>query len=292
MDRNRTKPKKRPDQGPPRGFHRIPGGGSSAVLGLLAAVVACGNRNHHGPLFGGVAEAFSAPPPAPVPPPGQRFRALFLASGSGDDPSHGDRPAPKKKTKKKSRRLVLNPNLDRDLFAKGGVATITPDGVVVAAEEAGRPRSSKLGVPTKPRKPKKGSGSGKSLSAKARRLRNQRTAGGTIDSSASEGRKGLSSIARKEDEPVRIATARRGSKTVTMVQGMGASTPPEERKALLKKLKARVGGGGTLVDGVLEVQGSHAETVLGVLRSAGYAKASIVGGGGSGQRKKTKTKTK
>eukprot|EP00536_Pseudo-nitzschia_multiseries_P009163 jgi/Psemu1/22527/gm1.22527_g len=198
---------------------------------------------------------------------------LFLsATQQNNDNDNDNDTEEKKKKKKKSRRLVINPNLNRDLFAGGGVATITSDGVVKVAppdpSASGR-TSSKLGVPTKPSRKKQDSNrSNKRLSAKAEKLRNQRTAGGTINSNSSQ----TSRSASPADEDVRIATAKRGSKTVTMVQGMAAASN-DERKRLLKKLKAKVGGGGTVVEGVLEIQGSHAETVRSVLVAEGYAKA-------------------
>eukprot|EP00549_Striatella_unipunctata_P017644 CAMPEP_0118677382 /NCGR_PEP_ID=MMETSP0800-20121206/2598_1 /TAXON_ID=210618 ORGANISM="Striatella unipunctata, Strain CCMP2910" /NCGR_SAMPLE_ID=MMETSP0800 /ASSEMBLY_ACC=CAM_ASM_000638 /LENGTH=53 /DNA_ID=CAMNT_0006573053 /DNA_START=120 /DNA_END=281 /DNA_ORIENTATION=+ len=51
----------------------------------------------------------------------------------------------------------------------------------------------------------------------------------------------------------------------------------DDRKALLKTIKASLGSGGTLVDGVLEVQGSFADKVVEVLKKNGYSKARKVG---------------
>ena len=50
----------------------------------------------------------------------------------------------------------------------------------------------------------------------------------------------------------------------------------KDRKELLKEMKAKLGGGGTLVQGVLELQGSHAEKVLEILNMKGYAKARVI----------------
>jgi translation initiation factor 1 len=52
--------------------------------------------------------------------------------------------------------------------------------------------------------------------------------------------------------------------------------PMSDRKTLLKEMKAKLGGGGTLVDGVLELQGSHADKVLEILKSKGYSQAKVV----------------
>ena len=53
--------------------------------------------------------------------------------------------------------------------------------------------------------------------------------------------------------------------------------PMKDRKVLLKEMKAKLGGGGTVVDGVLELQGSHADRVLEMLKKKGYSSAKIVG---------------
>jgi translation initiation factor 1 len=56
----------------------------------------------------------------------------------------------------------------------------------------------------------------------------------------------------------------RGGKSVTVVRGLaldGAAL-----LALSKQLKAACGSGGTLKDGVIEVQGDHVATVMGALQ--------------------------
>ena len=45
---------------------------------------------------------------------------------------------------------------------------------------------------------------------------------------------------------------------------------------MLKELKKKVGGGGTLVQGVLEIQGSHGIKVLDYLKTKGYLQAKII----------------
>jgi translation initiation factor 1 (eIF-1/SUI1) len=47
----------------------------------------------------------------------------------------------------------------------------------------------------------------------------------------------------------------------------------EERKKLLKEIKKRIGGGGSLIEGIVEVQGSHSDVVLKTLKSKGYTQA-------------------
>ena len=51
----------------------------------------------------------------------------------------------------------------------------------------------------------------------------------------------------------------------------------QDRKVLLKEMKKKFGGGGTLVDGVLELQGSHADKALAILKKNGYSQAKKIG---------------
>jgi translation initiation factor 1 len=60
----------------------------------------------------------------------------------------------------------------------------------------------------------------------------------------------------------------RGGKTVTVVRGLPLA--PEALQALGKKLRAACGAGGTARDGVLEVQGDHADKVLALLLAEGH----------------------
>jgi translation initiation factor 1 len=60
----------------------------------------------------------------------------------------------------------------------------------------------------------------------------------------------------------------RGGKTVTLVRGL-----PLDAKALAdlgKQLRTACGAGGTLKDGVLEVQGDHLERVIEFLKQRGF----------------------
>lgn len=67
---------------------------------------------------------------------------------------------------------------------------------------------------------------------------------------------------------VRRETKGRGGKTVTTVSGV--LLPAEELKALVKKLKTRCGCGGAVKDGVIEIQGDHAELICGWLAEQGF----------------------
>jgi translation initiation factor 1 len=67
---------------------------------------------------------------------------------------------------------------------------------------------------------------------------------------------------------VRRETAGRRGKAVTTV----ADVPLEDEglRELAGRLKKRCGVGGSVKDGVIELQGDHRDTVLEVLRAAGY----------------------
>jgi len=60
----------------------------------------------------------------------------------------------------------------------------------------------------------------------------------------------------------------RGGKVVTLVKGL----PLEDAAltALAKQLKAACGSGGSVKDGVVEVQGDHCERVMAYLQTQGY----------------------
>lgn len=69
----------------------------------------------------------------------------------------------------------------------------------------------------------------------------------------------------------------RGGKTVTVITGFQSNE--ETLTALLKKLKAQCGAGGTLKESEIEIQGDHAQKLTQILVSLGY-KAKISGGSG------------
>lgn len=67
---------------------------------------------------------------------------------------------------------------------------------------------------------------------------------------------------------VSIEKSGRGGKTVTVVKGFVGAT--DDLKALGRLLKTRCGVGGTVKDGVAEIQGQYRERVIEILRSEGY----------------------
>ena len=64
---------------------------------------------------------------------------------------------------------------------------------------------------------------------------------------------------------VRLDRKGRGGKSVTLIEGL----PMQEKERLLKQLKTRLGTGGTMKDGCLELQGEHCEAVMTILQGMG-----------------------
>jgi translation initiation factor 1 len=67
----------------------------------------------------------------------------------------------------------------------------------------------------------------------------------------------------------------RGGKAVSLVKNLLLSA--DDLKNLAKKLKQDCGTGGTIKDGVIEIQGEHREKIAEVLQKLGY-KVKIAGG--------------
>ena len=75
---------------------------------------------------------------------------------------------------------------------------------------------------------------------------------------------------------VRRERGGRGGKTVTTVSGfVGIGLP--EKEQLTKKMRGACGCGGTVKDGVIEIQGDQRETVARILTEAGF-RAVMAGG--------------
>ncbi len=72
------------------------------------------------------------------------------------------------------------------------------------------------------------------------------------------------------DGVVRVSreTKGRAGKGVTLVKGVPLDAPA--LTALGKQLKAACGSGGTVKDGVIEVQGDHCDRVIEMLKAQGY----------------------
>jgi translation initiation factor 1 len=68
---------------------------------------------------------------------------------------------------------------------------------------------------------------------------------------------------------VRRETKGRGGKTVTTIEGI--PLPPAEIERLAGELRRHCGAGGTLKDGVVEIQGDHADKIVAALEERGIA---------------------
>jgi translation initiation factor 1 len=79
-----------------------------------------------------------------------------------------------------------------------------------------------------------------------------------------------------EKQTARLSVEKRKkAKTVTVVRGLNAAD--NDLPALLTRLQSACGAGGTLRDGVLEVQGNQLDRVRETLQSIGY-RTKITGG--------------
>lgn len=67
---------------------------------------------------------------------------------------------------------------------------------------------------------------------------------------------------------VRLEKKGRGGKSVSITEGL--QLPGSELEKLLKQLKTKLGTGGTVKDGSLEIQGDHRDALCSFLEALGY----------------------
>jgi len=72
------------------------------------------------------------------------------------------------------------------------------------------------------------------------------------------------------DGVVRISRQTKGRKGSGVSLITGLPLPEPELKALAKELKQKCGTGGTVKNGVIEIQGDHRQLLLETLKQAGY----------------------
>ena len=87
--------------------------------------------------------------------------------------------------------------------------------------------------------------------------------------------RGISLPSTQQTAIIQRTSKGRGGKVVTLVQNLHLS--PDDHKAMMKHLKQTCGTGGTIKDGVIEIQGDHREKIAGVLQHLGY-KTKMAGG--------------
>jgi len=73
------------------------------------------------------------------------------------------------------------------------------------------------------------------------------------------------------DGVVRVGRETKGRKGKGMTLITGVPLPTNELKKLAKELKQKCGTGGTLKDGVIEIQGDHRDTLIEMLKGRGWA---------------------
>lgn len=79
----------------------------------------------------------------------------------------------------------------------------------------------------------------------------------------------LAKAAPAGDGVVRVSreTKGRGGKAVTLVRGLALA--PDALATMAKQLRTQCGAGGTVKDGVVEIQGNHADRVVALLQQQG-----------------------
>jgi len=95
------------------------------------------------------------------------------------------------------------------------------------------------------------------------------------DRRCARGHKATGSPPAGEGVRIRREKKGRGGKTVCVVYGL--PLPEPEARALLSRLKRRLGCGGAWREGVIEIQGDHRETLLALLEREGF-KVKLAGG--------------
>jgi len=72
------------------------------------------------------------------------------------------------------------------------------------------------------------------------------------------------------DGVVRVGRETKGRKGKGMTLITGVPLPANELKKLAKELKQKCGTGGTLKDGVIEIQGDHRDALIEMLKARGW----------------------
>ena len=225
---------------------------------------------------------------------GQRQPALFLSKRRNKsnelDSSSSSAPRPnnvqkKKTTQKQKGKLVYT------MSTNDPPGTFSSRGNLKDRPQQKPKRKSNLGVASASSNRTQSSSSSPPMSKKER----QRTGNGKIDSSQATNADDDKTIPI-DQQAVQVLEAKRGAKTVTIVRYVlfdlvpdkhcaallttfrGMRSPLVDRKALLKQMKKSLGSGGTMVDGVLEIQGAYASQVVTMLQRKGYQRAKKIGG--------------
>ena len=74
----------------------------------------------------------------------------------------------------------------------------------------------------------------------------------------------------KSDGIIRVGRETKGRKGKGVTLVTGVPLPVDELKLLAKELKQKCGTGGTLKDGVIEIQGDHRDILIELLKAKGW----------------------
>ncbi len=77
-------------------------------------------------------------------------------------------------------------------------------------------------------------------------------------------------IQQNNDGIIRVSRETKGRKGKGMTIIKGIPLPEDDLFVLSKKLKQKCGAGGTLKDGVIEIQGEHRDTIVEELKKLGF----------------------
>lgn len=77
-------------------------------------------------------------------------------------------------------------------------------------------------------------------------------------------------VAPRGDGVVRLCRETKGRKGKGVTVVTGIDRPQNELKVLAKELKQKCGTGGTLKNGVIEIQGDHRDALMTELKKAGF----------------------
>ncbi|MCP4164706.1 MAG: translation initiation factor [Chloroflexi bacterium] len=83
-------------------------------------------------------------------------------------------------------------------------------------------------------------------------------------------RKAQPQPSKKKNEQVRVFLDRKGrrGKSVSVIKGI--QSHPDGKKKLCKTLKGKLGTGGAVKDGNIEIQGDHRDRIVTLLKEMGY----------------------
>ncbi len=87
----------------------------------------------------------------------------------------------------------------------------------------------------------------------------------------------LPGVPHAQTDPIRVYLERkgRGGKSVSVIKGV--QSHPDGKKALLKHLQGKLGTGGAVKEGDIELQGDHRDRIVELLAELGF-KAKKAGG--------------